>query len=200
LYKQQTIASAAWWYVEGFAERSGMQVTFDSPSGLERMPDSVEIALFRVLQESLTNVHRHSGSKKTEIRVLVHVADKHVTMVVRDFGSGLPAGMLERFRTSHSGVGVGLVGMRKRIRELGGQLDIQSDAATGTILDRIGPNLTFCERRRAPRNPAVRRIPRPRPLAISLKVVRTEARTELRREFGNRSNCRRYKPLERLPM
>jgi two-component system NarL family sensor kinase len=105
LYKQQTIASAARWYVEGFAERSGMQVTFDSPSGLERMPDSVEIALFRVLQESLSNVHRHSGSKKTEIR---HVADRHVTMVVRDFGSGLPARMLERFRTSHS-VGVGLV-------------------------------------------------------------------------------------------
>jgi two-component system, NarL family, sensor kinase len=107
LYKQQTIASAAQWYVEGFAERSGMQVTFDSPSGLERMPDSVEIALFRVLQESLTDVHRHSGSRKTEI--LVHMADKHVTMVVREFGSGLPARMLERFRTSHSGVGVGLV-------------------------------------------------------------------------------------------
>jgi signal transduction histidine kinase len=89
-----------------------MQVTFDSPSGLERMPDSVEIALFRVLQESLNNVHRHYAarrqrlrSKKTEIR---HVADKHVTMVVRDFGSGLPARMLERFRTSHS-VGAGLV-------------------------------------------------------------------------------------------
>jgi signal transduction histidine kinase len=84
-----------------------MQVTFDSPSGLERMPDSVEIALFRVLQESLTDVHRHSGSRKTEI--LVHMADKHVTMVVRESGSGLPARMLERFRTSHSGVGVGLV-------------------------------------------------------------------------------------------
>jgi two-component system NarL family sensor kinase len=68
LYKQQTIASAARWYVEGCAERSGTQVTFDSPDGLERMPDSVEIALFRGLQESLSNVHRHSGSKKTEIR------------------------------------------------------------------------------------------------------------------------------------
>jgi signal transduction histidine kinase len=107
LYKQQTIASAARRYVEGFAANSGMQVTFDSPSGLERMPDSVEIALFSVLQESLTNVHRHSGRRKTEIRV--HLADKHVTMVVREFGSGLPAGMLERFPTSHSGVGVGLV-------------------------------------------------------------------------------------------
>jgi two-component system NarL family sensor kinase len=108
-----------------------MQVTFDLPSGLERMPDSVEIALFRMLQESLINVHRHSGSKKTEIRV--HMAEKHVTMVVRGFGSALPAAMHERFRTSHSGVGVGLVGMRERIRELGGRLDIQSDS-TETIL------------------------------------------------------------------
>jgi signal transduction histidine kinase len=83
-----------------------MRVTFDSPSGLERMPDSVAIALFRVLQESLTDVHRHSGNRKTEIRV--HMADKHVTMVVREFGSGRPARMLERFRTSHS-VGVGPV-------------------------------------------------------------------------------------------
>jgi PAS domain S-box-containing protein len=131
LLDEAGFASAARWYVEGFAERSGVQISFEPPSGLRRMPEGVEIALFRVLQESLTNVHRHSGSKKAEIRVLM--ADTNVTMVVRDFGFGLPAGMLERLHTSRSGVGVGLVGMRERIRELGGQLDIQSDT-TGTTL------------------------------------------------------------------
>ncbi|MGA8762283.1 MAG: ATP-binding protein, partial [Candidatus Sulfotelmatobacter sp.] len=123
--------SAAKWYVEGFAQRSGMQVSFEPPRRSERMPDAIEMALFRILQESLTNVHRHSGSKKVEIQVAV--SDNKVVMRIKDFGGGMPAEVIERFRSSRSNDGVGLVGMRERVRELGGQLEIQSGAG-GTMI------------------------------------------------------------------
>jgi PAS domain S-box-containing protein len=131
LLDESGFASAARWYVEGFAQRSGTAVGFNFPDFLGRMPDAVEMALFRILQESLTNVHRHSGSKKAEVSV--HITAKNVTMAVTDSGCGLPAAVLERFRTSGSNVGVGLVGMRERVRELGGQLQIES-SAEGTVV------------------------------------------------------------------
>ena len=69
LLDETGFGSAARWYVEGFAKRSGIETTLDMPEDFGRLPDSLELALFRVLQESLTNVHRHSKSKRADVSV-----------------------------------------------------------------------------------------------------------------------------------
>ena len=95
-------SSAAQWYVEGFAKRSGMKVRMDFAPGIERLPDAIELTLFRVLQESLTNVHRHSGTSKVDV-YFRRDADA-VILEVRDYGRGMPTdrwvnrGGPERFR------------------------------------------------------------------------------------------------------
>jgi PAS domain S-box-containing protein len=125
LLDEMGFLSAAQWYVEGFAKRSGINVTVDIPPDLQRLPDPVELALFRVLQETLTNVHRHSRSPAAEI--LLAVNNGEVFLEVRDHGSGVPPAVLERFQLVGAGAGVGLAGMRERVHELGGRLDIRSD-------------------------------------------------------------------------
>ena len=80
--------SAAQWYVEGFAQRSGMRVRMDFAPEVERLPDTIETALFRVLQESLTNVHRHSG--RSEVDVCFQREAQAVILEVRDYGRGIP--------------------------------------------------------------------------------------------------------------
>ncbi len=124
-------ASAARWYVEGFGQRSGLQVTLDAPKDLGRLPDAFELALFRVLQEALTNVHRHSGASAADI--LVRRDTEQVILEVKDNGRGMPPELLTRFRASGEGVGVGLAGIGERVRELGGKLKIDSDGS-GTLV------------------------------------------------------------------
>lgn len=124
-------ASAARWYVDGFAKRSGLQVTIDIPQNLERIPRTTELALFRVLQEGLTNIHRHS--KSTRADVTLRRLDGQAVLRIRDYGKGIPADTLQRFLTTGSHSGVGLAGMRERVREQGGQFEIQSDAS-GTVV------------------------------------------------------------------
>jgi PAS domain S-box-containing protein len=131
LLDEMGFLSAAQWFVEGFAKRSGIKVTVDIPPDLQRLPDAIEIALFRVLQETLTNVHRHSRSLAAEI--LLAVNNGEVFLEVRDHGSGVPPDVLERFQQVGSGAGVGLAGMRERVHELGGRLEIRSDQH-GTIV------------------------------------------------------------------
>ncbi len=124
-------ACAAEWYIEGFAKRSGINVAADFAPSRGRLPRNVEIALFRVLQESLTNVHRHSGASDASIH-FQHDADA-VILEIRDFGKGIPQ---ERMRLLHevtAETGVGLAGMRERMHELNGTLDIDS-SARGTSL------------------------------------------------------------------
>jgi PAS domain S-box-containing protein len=125
------LASAARWYVEGFGQRSGLNVTLDAPSDLGRLPDSVELALFRVLQEALTNVHRHSGATAADILMLVD--DNQLILEVKDNGRGMQAEMVSRFRATGAGMGVGLTSIRERVRELGGRLKLESNAG-GTFL------------------------------------------------------------------
>jgi signal transduction histidine kinase len=129
-------ASAAKWYVDGFVKRSKIDVKLEIAPDFARMPDEVELALFRVLQESLTNIHRHSGSSTAEIvaRNLQHV----VTLQITDHGKGIPMEILEKFRRIRGGVGVGLAGMRERIEELGGNLNIQSEGQA-TVLEVLIP-------------------------------------------------------------
>ena len=125
LLDENGFASAAKWYVEGFAKRSGIQTSLDLPDPLDRLPASLELVLFRVLQESLTNVHRHSRSPKAD--VALRVSPDQVVLRVRDYGKGIPTEILRRFHRNRAHGGVGLAGMRERIHELGGQLEMNSD-------------------------------------------------------------------------
>ncbi len=125
------LASAARWYVEGFTKRSGIEVTLDAARDLGRLPEGIELALFRVLQESLTNVHRHSGASAAEIRVMADA--EQVRVEIKDNGHGIPKELLDRFQATGVGMGVGLAGIGERVRELGGQLRLQSDSE-GTLV------------------------------------------------------------------
>jgi signal transduction histidine kinase len=132
LLDEAGFVSAAHLYVEGFGQRSGIKAKLDLPSTADRLPESIELALFRILQESLTNVHRHSGSSSVEIRLMI--ADRHAKLAVRDFGRGMPADFLDAFGQNHTRLGVGLSGMRERVKDLGGRLDISSDQHGTTIV------------------------------------------------------------------
>ncbi len=118
-------ASAASWFVDGFAQRSGIKVSLDVPSGVSRLSEAVEIALFRVLQEALTNVHRHSGASQAHVSVSTHAEE--VVLEVRDDGRGISEEQLANFHTTGAGMGVGLAGIRERAWELGGKLGLVSD-------------------------------------------------------------------------
>ena len=129
-------ACAAEWFVEGFAKRSGINVVLDIVPPAERLPLRVETALFRVLQESLTNVHRHSGAK--EVRVCFRRLPNKLILEIQDFGCGIPAERLERLRQASAETGVGLAGMRERLLEMNGRLEIESDGK-GTGMRAIIP-------------------------------------------------------------
>jgi len=138
LLDEAGFASAATWYVEGFAKRSGIEAALDFATEGERLPRSIETALFRVLQESLTNVHRHSRSQKVAIR-LQRTPDA-VVLEVRDRGCGIPVELLNRFRKGASSNGVGLTGMGERLKELNGTLDIESDVHGTSIRAKVPLN------------------------------------------------------------
>jgi two-component system NarL family sensor kinase len=128
--------SAAQWYVDGFGKRSGIKVSLDLATKRERLPITIETALFRVLQESLTNVHRHSGALEVSIRFQYEA--ENVVLEIRDCGRGIPTELLMRLREASSETGVGLAGMRERLNELNGKLEIESDAR-GTSMRAIVP-------------------------------------------------------------
>lgn len=118
------------WYVNGFAQRSGIEVELDLPASLRRLPTELETAVFRVVQESLTNVHRHSGSARAKIRL--ELEPDRIRLQVIDQGRGIPPQKLS-FRQQSATVGVGLLGMRERLRQLRGQLEITSDSGGTTV-------------------------------------------------------------------
>jgi two-component system NarL family sensor kinase len=117
-------ASAARWFTDQFAKRSGIKVKLDLPDGMDRLPELAEITLFRILQESLMNVHRHSGSSAVEIRL--KVSEDQAVFTVRDFGRGMPAELVQGSGPDGDHLGVGLSGMRERVNDLGGNFKIQS--------------------------------------------------------------------------
>jgi signal transduction histidine kinase len=135
LLDETGFASAARWYVEGFATRSGVRTSLDLPEELGRLPEPVELALFRVLQESLTNVHRHSKSPRADVSLRMFQSE--VVLRIRDYGRGIPGDVLDRFRRNRAHGGVGLAGMRERIHELGGRLEMDSDSHGTQILVKI---------------------------------------------------------------
>ena len=124
-------ASAANWYVSGFAQRSGVDVKVNISEDHPRLPSEVELALFRILQESLTNIHKHA--KSTTAEVTVDVQAGQVCLTIGDNGKGIPNDLLTRFQSDGTDTGVGLSGMRERVSELGGQLKIHTSTAGTTI-------------------------------------------------------------------
>jgi signal transduction histidine kinase len=131
LLDEAGIASAARWFVEGFAKRSGIQAQVEIVSDFGRLPRNCELVLFRVIQESLTNVHRHSGASAAAIKLAIE--DGKIRLEVSDNGGGMPAEKLKRLTETAASNGVGLFGMRERVHELGGRLEISSDS-DGTII------------------------------------------------------------------
>lgn len=117
------------WYVQGLAERSELAIEVDIPEDLGRFPHEMELMIFRLVQECLTNIHRHSGSKTAEIRVW-HAGDS-IHLEVQDEGKGIPADRLAEIQAH--GAGVGIRGMRERIRRFEGQMEISSDESGTTI-------------------------------------------------------------------
>ena len=122
---------AAEWYVEGFAKRSGIKIKLDLATDRVRLPMPMEIALFRVLQESLTNVHRHSGA--SQVSVCFRRKSETATLEIRDSGSGIPPERLARLRQGNAETGVGMAGMRERLNELNGTLEVESDGRGTSI-------------------------------------------------------------------
>jgi PAS domain S-box-containing protein len=131
------LKSALRWYIDGFAERSNIKVNLELSDDLGRLPRDMEIALFRVIQECLTNIHRHSGTAKAIIQL--HSADGAVTLAVKDEGKGITPDRLSKI-TSSRGHGVGIRGMQERVKNLGGELDLSSDAR-GTEIKVVIPRI-----------------------------------------------------------
>jgi two-component system CheB/CheR fusion protein len=123
MLEEAGLGGAVKWYVDSFERRSGVQVSLHEPENLPRLPEPVETALFRVIQESLTNVQRHSGSRTAEVSV--ELQDGGITVRVGDRGRGLPAGSVSS-GVSLATLGVGIAGMRARVKQLNGMLTIQS--------------------------------------------------------------------------
>jgi signal transduction histidine kinase len=124
------LASALRWYVDGFSERSGIKVEMEIPQDFVRLPEDLELAIFRVVQECLTNIHRHSGSPTASIKIQQH--GSFLTIRVEDYGKGIPAQKQRELIGTGRG-GVGFAGMRERLRQLGGSLEIQSNG-DGTVV------------------------------------------------------------------
>lgn len=151
--------AAAHWFIEGFSKRSSLAIktNFSHPdarpagkSKSPRMPEVVELALFRALQEGLTNVHRHSASPNVEVK-FERLPDCAV-LEIQDFGRGVPEAVMERFQRTGTGSGVGLAGIRERIKELGGDFTIRS-SSDGTTLRSSVP--LGAERNRETSSPAL---------------------------------------------
>ncbi len=140
MLEEMGLGSAIPWYLDGFSARSGISTTFDIQPDFGRLPPDSELALFRVLQESLTNVHRHSGSQTAHVRLLIR--DKMAVLEVLDTGKGIAPALLEQSGQDWMGaLGVGVRGMNERMRQLGGRLELASQDR-GTKLSAIIPLLS----------------------------------------------------------
>jgi PAS domain S-box-containing protein len=125
------LASALEEYVDGFAKRSNLCVTIDLPVKMRRLPREYEMCLFRIVQECLTNIHRHSGSATAQVRLSRIPGEIHLD--VADQGRGIDPETQVKFFAG-KGAGVGLQGMRERVRKMGGALQIQSDGNGTSVL------------------------------------------------------------------
>lgn len=137
------LISAVRWYVEGFADRSKIPVALELSSDFGRLPRELETTIFRIVQECLTNIHRHSGSSTAAIRITRD--SEHIELEVRDFGKGIPGA---RGSTGPITPGVGIQGMRERVRQLNGTLEIHSNKGGTIVLVRLPISMSSDNHRR----------------------------------------------------
>jgi len=126
------LSSAARWYATGFTKRTGIPIDVDVPQEMERLSPDAEVAIFRVLQESLTNVHRYANTPKARLRISSK-ADE-IKVEIEDYGKGFQAARSKSPQESAARLGVGIQGMTERIRQLGGRLEITSSPKRGTLV------------------------------------------------------------------
>jgi PAS domain S-box-containing protein len=134
LLDEAGLASALDWYVNGFSQRSNIDVSLDMPTDLGRLSRELELTIFRVVQESLTNIHRHSGSRTAAIRITRE--DTLLSVQIKDTGQGMCQTKAKAITGASSGVG--LRGMRERLAQVGGDLTLESDG-NGTLVTAILP-------------------------------------------------------------
>ena len=125
LLDESGLYSALSWYTQGLVERSALQIRLDMSEDFGRLPGDMELVVFRLIQECLTNIHRHAGSKMASIRIARDVGQ--VTVEVCDQGTGMPPERLAQVQTGASGVGIR--GMRERLRQFKGEMKIESDSS-----------------------------------------------------------------------
>jgi len=125
LLDESGLPSALGWYVQGLVERSGLDISLNISEDCGRLPREMELVIFRLVQECLTNIHRHSGSKMASIRILRE--SDAVTVEVEDEGRGMPADKLAEIQSGGSGVGIR--GMRERVRQFEGKFNVESNGA-----------------------------------------------------------------------
>ena len=135
LLDEAGLGPALRWYVRGFSERSGIDATIEIVNGFKRFPQEIESAIFSVVQEALTNVHRYSGSPTVVVRVSCDRGS--IRAEIEDCGCGLPAsGFLSR---KNSPFGVGIPGMRERVNQLNGSFEVLSTPGRGTLVRAVLP-------------------------------------------------------------
>ena len=125
------LAGALEWYARGFSERSKISVKLEIDPALPRFPIEVETAIFRIVQESLVNIHRHSGSRTAFLSLR---SDSDAVLTIRDEGCGIPSEVLKSVEDGGANIGVGIGGMRERARQLGGSISIRR-ANPGTLVE-----------------------------------------------------------------
>ncbi|HEX3738088.1 MAG TPA: PAS domain S-box protein [Terriglobales bacterium] len=125
LLDESGLYSAISWYVQGLQERSGLDVRLDCSEKFGRLPREMELVIFRLVQECLTNIHRHSGGKSASIRLAQKV--NQITLEVRDQGRGMANERLAEVQSGHAGLGIR--GMRERLSQFKGTLNIESDGS-----------------------------------------------------------------------
>jgi two-component system NarL family sensor kinase len=131
LLDETGLRAALHWYVDGLVKRSNIEISLSmQPTAFPRLTQDIETAIFRVVQESLTNVYRHSGTEAARVEIVKQ--PECVVVRVRDYGNGMPAALCGRSATT--GLGVGINGMRERLRQFGGEL-IVSRAEPGTLVE-----------------------------------------------------------------
>jgi len=126
------LASAVRWYAEGYERRTGIQVKVEIAPDFRRLPADTEVTLFRVIQESLTNIHRYSGSQKAFVRLTQSTSK--IELRIGDFGKGILADKSGQVTGKMVRLGVGIQGMKERMRQLGGKLEINSRPNKGTVV------------------------------------------------------------------
>jgi signal transduction histidine kinase len=133
LLDEAGLKSALQWYVEGFSKRSGIVVDLELPADSRRIPRALELVVFRIVQESLTNIHRHSGSQSAMIRLTRSA--QSVEVEIADRGKGIPVAKGREMIPAQ--VGVGVRGMEERVRQFGGRLRIESSSSGTKVMAMI---------------------------------------------------------------